>query len=291
MRIVVIGANGLLGRYVCADFSKAGHDVVPVGGPGSELSVQLDIRFLEQAELCLQGLKPDWLINCAAYTAVDRAESEQELAFAVNSIGPGNLARAAKKLGARMAHVSSDYVFGSYSDRQTPFRENELLRPCGIYGHSKRFGDELVLSELGNRALITRTSWLHAAGGPNFVDTIARVGAERDVLKVVNDQFGSPTWAPWLSETIVSLVANDASGVYHTSSRGDISWFDFAQEIIKVWGLTTKVEPQSSEELSRPAPRPRYSTLDVSKLEAFLGRDCPSWRWGLEQHFKKGRSE
>ena len=158
------------------------------------------------------------------------------------------------------------------------------MYPCGVYGHSKRFGDELVSRILPNHSLIIRTSWLHGVHGPNFIDSILRFAKQREEIRVVNDQTGSPTWSSWLAEIMLALLMKDARGVFNATSRGDITWFDFATEIVRLAGLQTRVLPQTTEELNRPAPRPVYSTLELSKLEAFLGKPCIDWKEGVAAH-------
>lgn len=233
-------------------------------------------------------LRPDWIVNCAGYTAVDRAEGDAERVFAINAAGPENLARAARRHGARLLHISSDYVFSGGS---TPYPEDHPPAPCGVYGRSKHAGDVAVLRELPDAHLIVRPSWLHGLHGPNFVDAILRQADAGGPLRVVDDQVGSPTWARWLAGVLVRLIDRNARGVYHATSRGNISWFEFAREIVRLAGIGVAVEPQSTAELARPAPRPAYSTLDVTKLEALLGEPCPSWRDGLREHLRRrGRS-
>jgi dTDP-4-dehydrorhamnose reductase len=294
MTVLVTGALGMLARelvpmlqerrakIVCADLRQdAEAFALPL-----EL---LDITDRDQVLRSIERVKPSWIVNCAAYTAVDRAEEEPELCMKVNAAGPGYLAEAAGNVGAKMLHISSDYVFGEYSaeERQNrPFVEDEPMRPCGVYGRSKAQGDERVLELLSEGAVIARTSWLHGVYGPNFVDTMLRLGAERDSLKVVDDQIGSPTWARWLAATLVKLICKDASGVYHTCSRGNISWFDFAKEIFLQAKLSVELSSQTTAELNRPAPRPPYSTLDVTKLETLLAAECPSWQSCVREHLQ-----
>lgn len=260
----------------------------------------LDITNPSQVDECLSSVRPAVIYNLAAYTAVDAAEKDYRAAFAVNGAAPGNLARLAVKLDSLLVHISTDYVFGGdpeLSRNPQPIAEDHLLLPCGIYGESKRMGEELVRAIAPAHSLIVRTSWLHGVHGPNFVDTIRRVLLERDrtddltPLRVVSDQIGSPTWCGWLAQVLVDLVEKKARGTFHAASRGNISWFDFATAIAKSEDSRVPVNPQTSVELNRPAPRPSFSTLDVRKLEAFLGRPCPSWQEGLEEHLRRRRGE
>jgi dTDP-4-dehydrorhamnose reductase len=251
--------------------------------------IPLDITNYRQVEDAISDFKPKWVVNCAAFTDVDEAETRRELAFLVNGTGAGNLAKACARNGAKLLHISTDYVFGSPGSdniNNVPYTEEMTPRPCGVYGESKRYGEELVSEALPTGALIVRTSWLHGVYGKNFLATIYRLAKERDEIKVVNDQIGSPTWAPWLASMLVKLMERNASGIFHVTSRGDISWYDFAMEIISQAGLGTKLLPQTTEELARPAPRPSFSTLDVSKVEAFLGEKCISWKQGVAAHLR-----
>lgn len=250
----------------------------------------LDITQPKAVRAIAKDFQPELIINCAAFTNVDAAETEQDIAFAVNARGPGNLASVARECNAKLLHLSTDYVFGgssSASRPRKPYGEEEIADPCGIYGHSKRFGDELIRGILPDSHIIVRTSWLHGLQGPNFIDTILKVGAEKDEIKVVDDQFGSPTWSEWLASILVSLIERDAQGTFHATSRGDISWCDLAKEIVKQAGHKARVVAQSTEALGRPAPRPAYSTLDVSKLEKFLGIRCPSWQADVAEHLTR----
>lgn len=289
--ILLTGAAGMLAGHLIPQLAAAEAglvltDVVTSTRNGRTI-LPLNLTNPAAVKDAVSEIRPHWIINCAAYTKVDEAETAQEAAFAVNGNGPANLASAAKKAGARLLHISTDYVFGGTGadpNRTEPYREDDTPSPCGVYGQSKRFGDELVQSTLPDQSLIVRTSWLHGIHGPNFIDTILRLGKEREELSVVNDQIGSPTWADWLSSVIVELVARDARGLYHAASRGNISWFEFAKEICSQAGLPVVIKPQSTQELGRPAPRPAFSTLDVSKLEAFLGRECISWKDCVRAH-------
>lgn len=248
----------------------------------------LDITEAKQVKEIVSDLRPDWIINCAAYTAVDEAESKQELAFSVNSSGPANLAKSARDCGGKLVHLSTDYVFGAGSSgaAKVPFREDDPYAPSGIYGQSKRFGDELVVHILPTAHLVVRTSWLHGVHGPNFVSTVAKICKEKPEIKVVNDQIGSPTYAAWLADRLIRLMECGANGIFHATSRGNISWYEFAQEIAAQLKSSTRVVPQTTAQLARSAPRPSYSTLDVSKLERTLNEPCITWQRGITEHLK-----
>lgn len=290
-RVLITGARGMLASDLIPCLKTAGmtlwlSDLIP--GESAEQQIhRLDICDLNACEREARNFAPSVIINCAAYTNVDRAESEEDLAFRLNADGPAILAEVAHKVGAGLVHVSTDYVFGAAlkpGDARQPFREEDEAVPCGVYGRSKWAGERRVREILPGAHLIVRTSWLHGIHGPNFVDTMLRLGGERDELRVVNDQVGSPTWSKWLAEVISELVQKDACGTFHASSHGDISWFEFAKEIFELAGLPVRVLPQTTSELGAPAPRPAYSTLDLKKLETMLGRKCPSWRQGLTAH-------
>ncbi|MCC6932165.1 MAG: dTDP-4-dehydrorhamnose reductase [Deltaproteobacteria bacterium] len=292
-KILLVGACGMLAGHLIPQLKRRQADLVyadirRIDG-FSEECLPLDMTNLEQVHRLVAQVKPQVIINCAAYTAVDDAEDKIELALRVNAIGPKNLAQAARDCGATLVHISSDYVYGGlgHIDRpRTPYLEDEEVSPCGIYGHSKWLGDEFIKAILPAQHLILRTSWLHGLYGPNFVATIVRVAREKHELRVVNDQIGSPTWAEWLAVTICELLGKKCLGIFHASSHGDISWYDFAKEIVRQSGLATKVLPQITAEAKRKAPRPPYSTMNVSKLENALGHACPSWQDGLAAHLE-----
>lgn len=249
--------------------------------------VSLDITEARAVKDAVQELAPVWLVNCAAYTQVDAAESDEQTAFAVNGAGAGNLARAMEDCGGAMLHISTDYVFGGpdgRDPRRSPYTPDDSPSPCGVYGKSKYHGEVEVINALPDRHLIVRTSWLHGVYGHNFVNTMLKLAKERSELAIVEDQIGSPTWAGWLASVLVRLMEHDARGIYHATSRGGISWLEFAAEIFRLAGAEIELRGQTTEELGRDAPRPRYSTLDVQKLEKLLGEPCISWKDGVRSH-------
>ncbi len=290
--MLVTGALGMLASEIIPMLKTEGAKVIATDLSRNDKADKLSILPLDicnKAEVLslIQDVKPNWIINCAAYTAVDKAEEESELCMKVNIEGSAHLAQAADLVNATLVHVSSDYVFGAYSAEERnniPFVETDIMKPCGVYGISKAEGDKEIIKRLPHNHLITRTSWLHGLNGPNFVDTMLRLGKERDSLKVVNDQIGSPTWARWLAATMLKLMKRDARGVFNTSSVGNISWYDFAKEIFARANINIELSTQTTEELARPAPRPPYSTLNVSKLEKFLKEPAPSWKDCVREH-------
>lgn len=291
-KILVTGGNGMLAADIYPVLKKAGAEVISTdlsasSKDGLEIE-EFDISNPEQVFYFLKDVKPDWIINCAAYTNVDNAEKDYDTVFKVNSHGAGYLAMAASALNTRLLHISTDYVFGGKFNKNTEkklYQEEDFTSPCGIYGHSKKFGEELVLKN-NPQALILRTSWLHGINGPNFIDTMLKLGKEKKTLSVVDDQVGTPTWSGWLAEVILKMMQKEAAGIFHASSSGLTSRFDQAKEIFKQAGLEVNVVPQSSEEAKRPAPRPFFSAFSVEKLEKFLGEPCLSWQEGISQHLK-----
>jgi dTDP-4-dehydrorhamnose reductase len=256
---------------------------------------ELDITESAALESFVKTRQIEWIINCAAYTAVDKAEDEEETCRRLNTTGAGNIAAQAKKNGARLIHISTDYVFDGKGVKGAenngvvrPYREEDPTNPTGVYGLTKRDG-ELAVMENNPRSYIVRTAWLYGQYGGNFVHTMLRLMNERDRVSVVNDQRGSPTWARDLSEALLGIVTAVQEGnpvpygVYHYSSEGNITWFDFASEIYRHGrrlGLIKKdcaVNPCSSAEYPARVKRPVYSVLDKTKFRAALGMDIPSW--------------
>ena len=221
----------------------------------------------------------DIVVNCAAYTAVDACEDNEDLAYAVNATGPANLAQACAAAGARLVHISTDYVFAG--DATEPYEVDAPIAPASAYGRTKAAGERSI-TEAGADALIVRTAWLYGANGPCFPKTIARAGRDRGALKVVSDQIGQPTWTRDLAALILGLIEAEApAGFYHGTSSGEASWFDFARAICNAAGLGEIVTPCGSEEYPRPAPRPAYSVLDHAPLPALGIAPIGPWdeRW------------
>lgn len=292
-RILLTGAGGMLARELAPLLKERGAQVVlSARSPSEGAELALDITDEAQTRSVVESVRPDSIINCAAYTKVDLAETDYQNALGVNAVGAANLAAAAKRAKSKLVHISTDYVFGNASlEKREPFVEEAPVSPCGMYGHSKRLGEDFIRSVYPEGSVIVRTSWLHGIHGNNFIDTMLRVGKERGEVKVVNDQFGSPTWTGWLSEVIIGLLEKNATGVFHASSEGEISWFDFAKEIFLQAQMPVNVLPQSTEELNRPAPRPPYSVLSSKKVESLLGIKPFSWKESIERHLEKRKSE
>lgn len=278
MRVLLFGSSGLLGKALMREW-----DEDAVTGLGSQ---DADIRDAERIRKVTHEARPDWIVLSAAYTDVDGCESNTELAFAVNRDGAVNVAAAAKEVGSRLLFLSSDYVFDG--KKTTPYETNDPRNPQSVYGRTKAEAETQLLARLPD-CCIVRTSWLFGAGGKCFPDTILKLAASRPALDVVNDQRGSPTYVIDLARAIVSLCRKNAQGIVHATNAGDCTWFEFAQEIVQSAGLTTNVRPTSSERMARPAPRPAYSVLSPSALNA-LGISAPSWQDALRRYLEQRRS-
>ena len=269
-----------------------GHDVVRAAGrSGDELVLvgraELDVTDAAAVEAMLDRLSAepgglDGIVNCAAWTDVDGAESKQELARAVNAEGAGVLARAAAQAGVRMLHLSTDYVFDGIAPvgddgRPRAYVEADPTCPRSVYGSTKLEGEQQVLAA-SQRHTVVRTAWLYGVDGANFVETMLRLAGERDAVQVVTDQLGSPTWAGHLAPALLGLLQREVSGLVHMTGAGEVSWNGFAQEIFRQAEIACAVEPASSAQMARPAPRPAWSALDSERDDVV---PMPDWRDGL----------
>lgn len=274
MRWLVTGAAGMLGTDLVRLLEVAGHDVRAVDLP------ELDITA--PAAVAAEVRDVDVVVNCAAYTAVDNAETDEALAFRINAVGPQLLARAARAAGARIVQLSTDYVFDGAAD--APYPADAPLAPRSAYGRTKAAGEWAVRAEAPDH-LILRTAWLYGAHGGNFPKTIARIAAERESLTVVDDQVGQPTWTRDVADLAVRLVEVGApAGTYHATSSGQSSWCDFARAVVATAGLNPdKVHPTTSDAYVRPAPRPAWSVLGHAELEALGVAPIGPWqeRWAV----------
>jgi dTDP-4-dehydrorhamnose reductase len=278
MRILVTGADGLLGTDVRRAAESA--DVEVVAWSRSELDVT-DGRAVAQK---LRRLGPAVVINCAAWTDVDRAESDEQRATAVNGAGAGNVARAAAAAGAWTVHISSDYVFDGA--KRTPYLESDRPAPLCAYGRSKLAGECAVRSAAPDAHTVVRTSWLFGNGGPCFPRTILRLAAERDVLTVVDDQVGSPTFTGHLAPALLEVaIAARLRGTVHLSGGGECSWCEFARAVVGAARLDAEIKPGRTEDMVRPAPRPPYSALRSERPEV---PGLPQWRKGVTEFFATG---
>ena len=288
----VLGANGMLGSEFVRQLESSSLPCVrgAYGDFDRRNYAEVDITNPHSLEFFVKEFSPTVIINCGAYTAVDLAECDYDSAFLVNALGVKNLAEVCRLNSIKLVHFSTDYVFGGakgLSTEREPFVETAKCSPCGVYGYSKYFGEEFVRSILDGNSLIVRTSWLHGLGGPNFVETIARLVMERPELKIVSDQIGSLTWTSWLVSTILKLVDKNIVGIIHASGSNQASWFDVANKIGQILNPDCKILPQTTEELNRPAPRPRYSKLAIDNLERVLGEKVPTWEEFLNSHLKQ----
>jgi dTDP-4-dehydrorhamnose reductase len=275
MRVMIIGASGLLGKPLMQQWKET--DVV--AAPSSK---EVDIRNAESVRDAVRKNAPEWIVLTAAYTDVDGCETNVEHAFAVNRDGPGNVAKAAKETGSRLLFISSDYVFDGA--KKMPYETDDPRNPQSVYGRTKAEA-EVKLLELMPKCCIVRTSWLFGIDGKCFPDTILKLAANRSSLDVVNDQRGSPTYATDLASALVRLCRKNASGIVHATNADDCTWFEFAREIVRNGGLKTEVRPVSSEQFPRPARRPAYSVLSQRSLNA-LRIEMPSWRDALSRYLK-----
>ncbi len=249
---------------------------------------QLNILNAEKVKNLLAEHKPAVVINCAAYTKVDMAEVEKDKAFAVNGVGVYNLAKECKKIGAKLVHISTDYVFDG--NKKTPYHPFDVCNPLNVYGLSKLYGEHLLIHS-GCEYLIARTSWLYGIYGENFVKKMLELAEERKSIEVVNDQFGSPTFTHTLAKYLVMLVKKDVSGIFHVTDRtgNGISWFTFAKKIMEVFGKDVEIKPVTSDKFTRPAKRPQYSVLDLEITEALLGERLPFWEVSLGEYKKRSK--
>lgn len=271
--IVVVGANGMLGRDL----------MTQLGDRARGVDIEdIDITSLESTERVLRALHPSVVINCAAYTDVDGCEANVETAMQVNGEGVAHLAMSTRMIGALLVHVSTDYVFDG--SKGSPYLEDDAPHPMSIYGESKLAGE--MNAAFNPEHIIVRTQWLYGLHGKNFVETMLRLGAEKDELTVVDDQIGSPTWTVDLAKGIIALVDKGCRGIYHVANSDYCSWNGFAKAIFEEAGLAVTVKPMTTEELNRPARRPLYSTLDCNKLKMDTGFSLQPWRDALRSYLK-----
>ncbi|SDW68948.1 dTDP-4-dehydrorhamnose reductase [Paenibacillus sp. CF384] len=280
LKILVTGANGQLGQEL-VHLNVRPH--IQILGYGRD---NLDITNAEQCANVVSDYQPDVIIHCAAYTAVDKAESDADEAYRINALGTRHVAMAAKACGAKLCYISTDYVFDGQGSE--PYEIEEPTNPQTVYGQTKLAGEQEVAALL-QRYYIVRTSWVYGKYGSNFVRTILKLASERDHLKVVDDQIGSPTYTLDLALFLIELVQTDSYGVYHASNSGSCSWFEFAQAIIQYKGMadsTFTIEPCSTAEFPRPAARPAYSVMSHSAIRGAGLEDLRPWREALMHYLK-----
>lgn len=283
LRILIIGQNGQVSQALQSRLAAMG-ELIVLG------SNQLDMARTDHIRAPIDALRPDLIINAAAHTAVDQAESEAQRAFAINATAPGVLARAALELGVPLLHYSTDYVFDGR--KPEPYTEDDAPNPLSVYGRSKLAGEEAI-REAGGQHLILRTSWVYSNAGRNFLLTMQRLLREKPHLRVVADQIGAPTWAGTIADSTASLIERwqarrcGAWGTYHLTAQGQTSWFGFAQAIgehlVEQHNPCAVLEPIPSSEYPTPAPRPLNSRLDCTRLLREWGVSQPDWRSALQQ--------
>lgn len=274
MRILVTGAAGMLGTDVCAAAAAAGHDVVALS------RAQLDITDRAAVLRAVADSRPDAVVNCAAYTNVDGAESDAARAQAVNGDAAGYVAAAAAGAGAWVIHVSTDYVFDGRA--REPYVESDPVAPQSQYGATKLAGELAVAEAAPAGHTIVRAAWLFGVAGACFPATIMRLAEERDTLTVVGDQIGCPTFTGHLAAALVALAGARVPGILHVAGGGRCSWYEFAREIVAAAGASCEVRPVSTAEFPRPAPRPAWSVLGTERGD--VAPRLPHWRQGLQEY-------
>jgi dTDP-4-dehydrorhamnose reductase len=282
MKMLITGSRGQLGTELQR---QANCDLVAVDVE------ELNITNLSSVLKFARQTNPDIIINCAAYTNVDKCETDKDAAFAVNAIGARNIAIASSEVGAKLIHISTDYVFSGNGSE--PYREYDSPNPQSVYGCTKLAGEQYV-RQFCAKSFIVRTAWLYGYYGGNFVKTILQFAKEGKPLKVVNDQRGNPTSAADLSKLLLKLSKTEEYGTYHCTNRGVCSWYEFAVEFLRLSGLAHCIDPCETAEFPRPAKRPAFSSLDNMLLRLALGDEMPSWQDAIAEymsHYNKDTGE
>ena len=280
MKLLVTGVTGQLGSEAVTALAGQGHEVIVADRE------RMNFLHPQQAAAVVQAERPDWVINCAAYTQVDKAESEPETAFTVNRDTPAQLAQAVADYGGRFLQVSTDFVFDG--SQTHPYVEEDEPNPLGVYGRSKLEGERAVLEALPN-AVILRSAWVYGVHGHYFVKTMLRLACEGKPLRVVSDQVGTPTWTRDIVMAITALIERQATGVFHFTADGETSWHGFTNAIFEEAGAagialkTTQAEPIPTSAYPTAATRPAYSVLDTHKIRPYLPSPIPDWRDSLKK--------
>jgi dTDP-4-dehydrorhamnose reductase len=269
MRLLVTGAAGMLGQDVAQAARRAEHELTALA------RADLDVSDATAVERVFAAERPEGVLNCAAWTDVDGAEEHEDAAAAVNGAGAGHVARVAAAIGAGLVHVSTDYVFDGR--KASPYVESDPTGPLSAYGRTKLAGEREVAAAGGTHAIV-RSSWLFGVGGGNFVATMLAAAAERDEVRVVRDQIGCPTWTGHLAPVLVALATGGAEGVFHVAGAGAASWHALTVEAFRMAGTECRVEPATTDEFPRPAPRPANSVLVTERRD---GPRLPPWQEGL----------
>jgi dTDP-4-dehydrorhamnose reductase len=280
-RILVTGANGQLGQCIKELSSKIDSNNTYVFKSSGELNIT---QYAQVITEFIQG-KFDFCINCAAYTNVDKAETDVENATDVNTLGVKNLAIACSETNTTLLHISTDFVFDG--SKNTPYMETDTTSALGVYGATKQQGEKEIIQNLSQYYVI-RTSWLYSEYGHNFMKTMIRLGNERAQLSVVNDQMGTPTYAKDLAEVLINIINQKPIpyGIYHLSNEGTATWFDFAQAIFEMNNSSINLSPITTEAYPLPAKRPKYSVMDKTKLKEALSIEIPHWKVSLAKALK-----
>ncbi|MBU1936325.1 dTDP-4-dehydrorhamnose reductase [bacterium] len=278
MRILITGHKGMLGSELLPFAKKQGHKVTGFDLPEHNITKRDEtIAFIEKTQ-------PDIIIHAAAFTAVDKCETEAETAYSVNADGTENVCLAAQELSIPIVYFSTDYIFDG--EKIEPYDEDDAPNPQTVYGKSKYKGETFV-RELCPKHYIVRIPWLCGHGGPNFVETILKLAKEKDEINVVNDQHGSPTFVSDLVPEVFRLIESESYGTYHITNQGYTTWYEFAKKIVELAGLKMRVVPCTTKDFPRPAPRPKNSRLSPRLYEETIGNHMPTWEEGLAAYLSK----
>lgn len=285
MKILITGSKGQVASQLIDVINNGKSEIgkIPKEVKNAEViakcSQELDISELDNVMSIISEIKPDVIINAAAYTNVDGCETNEERAFKVNALGAKNLAIAAENIGAKLVHISTDYIFSGEGNK--PFKESDEALPQSVYGKSKKMGDDFV-RKFSSKYFIIRPSWVYGYNGKNFVYTIMRAAKESESLKVVNDQIGTPTNVEDIIHHIFKLIVTEEYGVYNCAGHGECSWYDFACKIVELGKIPCKITPCPTHEYPSPTKRPAYSSLNNEKLRTTVGDEMRNWEDALK---------
>ncbi len=282
MKILVTGVKGQLGHDVVQELERRG-----IGTVGVDID-EMDITDRDSVDKVIREASPDAVIHCAAYTAVDAAEENEELCRKVNADGPRNIARVCRELDIKMMQISTDYVFDGQGER--PWEPDDACRPCSVYGQTKYEG-ELAVRELLDKYFIVRIAWVFGINGKNFVKTMLNLSKTHDTVRVVNDQFGSPTYTYDLAKLLADMVVTDKYGIYHATNEGVCSWYEFACAIFREAGVKMNVIPVTTEEYGAKASRPANSRMSKEKLTENGFQKLPEWRDALRRYIVEWKQQ